>query len=236
MSLLPVVYSRKQFWVFALCGLFQTCPPECGLSSWWVLGYRDHVLTLWLIGVMVIYRFAKMRNCPFEAEPHNWTCPHSDTGGLSTRQKLKRQDPQNRWPSVQKPPSPHVLASLALNSRLWWSVDSRKPVVFSLRRAASAPTQLPLCLWNSPHPVVLPSHSAAGCFFFLSLLLLPCLCSVNSCRLCLLSMVMSEMSIKPIMLMFSITFNHVKASTLTWVCTVAVKCLGDFVATASLVF
>lgn len=119
--------------------------------------------------MMAICKFAKMRNCPFKVEPHNWTCPHSDIGGLSSRQKLKRQDPQNRRPSVQKPPSPHVLASLVLNSLLWWSVDSRKLVVFSLCRAASAPTQLPLCLWNSPHPVVLPSHSAAGFFFIIFL-------------------------------------------------------------------
>lgn len=106
--------------------------------------------------------------CLFEAEPHHWKCPHSDFGGLSSWLTLK-----NRRPSVQKPPSPHhVLASLPLNSRLWWSVDWRKPVVFSLCMTASAPTQLPLCLWNSTHPVVLPSHSAAG--FFLVAVFVQC--------------------------------------------------------------
>lgn len=99
----------------------------------------------------------------WKQSPHNWTCPCSDIGGLILLAEIKEAGPQRGRPGVQKPPSPHhVLAPLLLHSRLWWSADWRKPVVFSLCVTASAPTQLPLRLWNSPHPVVLLSHSAAG--------------------------------------------------------------------------
>lgn len=43
---------------------------------------------------------------------------------------------------------------------LWWSAELRKRTVFFLCRVVSALTQLPLCLWNSPHPVFPPSNSA----------------------------------------------------------------------------
>lgn len=139
--------------------------------------------------------------CLFKAEPHKWTCPHSDIGGLSSWQVLK-----NRRPSAQKPPSLyHVFASLPL--------EFKTLMVSGLKEARCFPSLCDggrSCAVASP-PLKLTSSCrftfTLGCWIF------HCchVCAVSIAGwLCLLSMVMSEIEYQTKYVYISI---HIKGQT-----------------------